>query len=407
MAIQVLLPDHAGSTNRGCEAIVRSFVASLREHCPGLETTVATKDPKREAVRLGDIDGMQCVPMRWRRWSRRRFAVSLLSRISKQTAARVGAGHFSRWIDSSDAVFSVGGDVIGMFYGGPWRWLEVLALAKRRGKVAAIQGASIGPFQDPHIYAYARRRLSALDLICARESVTYEYLTDMGLTNVKLVADPAFLLPTAEVGDGVCPPEGLRIGFGLSAQMGKFTGVGPDLSLEIAARHVRELLERSDATVCLIPHVFYPEDGIQDDFWMCERVAERVAAGNRIWKLPHRDFNAMQLKRIIGMCGVFAGARTHSTIASYSQYVPTLTFTYSVKSKGMARDVYGHQDYVLRWCEEDIEVNVERILDVMTRRDAIRSEMQEGVTGLVSRARLNGRYCAAVLEQQAVGGSPV
>jgi polysaccharide pyruvyl transferase WcaK-like protein len=34
-------------------------------------------------------------------------------------------------------------------------------------------------------------------------------------------------------------------------------------------------------------------------------------------------------------------ARTHASIAAYSSCVPTYVFGYSVKSKGIARDIYG------------------------------------------------------------------
>ena len=38
---------------------------------------------------------------------------------------------------------------------------------------------------------------------------------------------------------------------------------------------------------------------------------------------------------------LFVGARTHATIAAYSSAVPTLTIGYSVKARGIARDLYG------------------------------------------------------------------
>ena len=42
------------------------------------------------------------------------------------------------------------------------------------------------------------------------------------------------------------------------------------------------------------------------------------------------------------------GARTHSTIAAYSSGVPTLVIGYSVKSRGIATDLFGTTEgYVL------------------------------------------------------------
>ena len=45
---------------------------------------------------------------------------------------------------------------------------------------------------------------------------------------------------------------------------------------------------------------------------------------------------------------MFIGARTHATIAAYSTGVPTLVAGYSVKARGIAKDIFGtDQNYVL------------------------------------------------------------
>ena len=54
------------------------------------------------------------------------------------------------------------------------------------------------------------------------------------------------------------------------------------------------------------------------------------------------------MKYIISKCECFVGARTHATIAAYSTCVPTLVVGYSVKARGIAKDLFGtEQDYVL------------------------------------------------------------
>lgn len=60
------------------------------------------------------------------------------------------------------------------------------------------------------------------------------------------------------------------------------------------------------------------------------------------------DHTAPELKYIISQCCFFVGARTHATIAAYSSCVPTLVVGYSVKARGIARDLFGTEDgYVL------------------------------------------------------------
>ena len=43
----------------------------------------------------------------------------------------------------------------------------------------------------------------------------------------------------------------------------------------------------------------------------------------------------------------FIGARTHATIAAYSTLIPTMVLGYSVKSRGIAKDIFGEEKLVL------------------------------------------------------------
>src|SRR3546814_17723345 len=48
-------------------------------------------------------------------------------------------------------------------------------------------------------------------------------------------------------------------------------------------------------------------------------------------------------KGIIGLCEALVGARTHATIASMSQGLPTVSVAYSRKAWGIMRDYYGEK----------------------------------------------------------------
>ena len=60
------------------------------------------------------------------------------------------------------------------------------------------------------------------------------------------------------------------------------------------------------------------------------------------------DCSCEELKYVISRCSLFVGARTHATIAAYSSCVPTIVLGYSVKSKGIATDLFGtDKNYVI------------------------------------------------------------
>ena len=52
--------------------------------------------------------------------------------------------------------------------------------------------------------------------------------------------------------------------------------------------------------------------------------------------IPHTLFI---LKNIISNCHYFMGARTHSTIAALSSYVPTISIAYSIKAFGINEEI--------------------------------------------------------------------
>ena len=73
---------------------------------------------------------------------------------------------------------------------------------------------------------------------------------------------------------------------------------------------------------------------------------ENVSDSSRVYMID--DQNSEQLKSIISNAECFIGARTHATIAAYSSTVPTLVVGYSVKAKGIAKDLFGtYANYVI------------------------------------------------------------
>lgn len=94
------------------------------------------------------------------------------------------------------------------------------------------------------------------------------------------------------------------------------------------------------------------------------------------------------MKYIISQCGFFVGARTHATIAAYSTGVPTLVVGYSVKARGIARDLFGTEDgYVLpvQQLREKDELT-KAFVSLYERRDAIRTHLNETLPGYIARA---------------------
>ncbi len=72
---------------------------------------------------------------------------------------------------------------------------------------------------------------------------------------------------------------------------------------------------------------------------------------------------------------LFAGARTHSTIAALSSIVPTLSFGYSIKSRGINWDIFGHDDYCMVPKDLDEKLVSDQLLSMLEDRVAIKKDL--------------------------------
>ena len=116
---------------------------------------------------------------------------------------------------------------------------------------------------------------------------------------------------------------------------------------KIAVDTIRNLLRHFSIPILLIPHVT-SEAGLtnRDDYLFLNRVAELLNEPESVLTLGP-IYDAAQSKWVISRVRVFAGARTHSTLAAISTCVPTICVGYSMKARGIAQDVYNHLDWLI------------------------------------------------------------
>ena len=182
-----------------------------------------------------------------------------------------------------------------------------------------------------------REDLAGFDLISARESISYECLKRIN-PNTILVADPAFLLETVKLPLPKEFAEENTVGINVSPLVSQYS-TGGSIVLDNYETMIRYILENTDMHICLIPHVVW--EGT-NDLEPLTALYEKFRDSGRVCLIG--DHNAMELKGYIARCRFFVGARTHATIAAYSSCVPTLVAGYSVKSRGIARDLFGTED---------------------------------------------------------------
>lgn len=183
------------------------------------------------------------------------------------------------------------------------------------------------------------------DNVTVRENITLSNFMDrLDEDILKYYPDPAFLMDPEKTELPKGFKEGQMIGINLSSLvLSEKYGSNQSKILEAYYQMIEYILDETDLDIVFIPHVMQGKD-----LKVLELLFEKYKATNRVVLIENESLKATELKYIISKCKFFMGARTHATIAAYSMCVPTLVMGYSVKSVGIASDLFGtHKNYVI------------------------------------------------------------
>lgn len=399
-----LLVGHAGSYNRGCEAIVQATLMMIKKEFREPSITIsAFKYHANEQSRYGE--DVKIVPA-YMEGKKMRFSSAWFT---KQALRLIGID--KRWqmiyqpiiseLKNADVVLSIGGDNYTDDYGSLKYFLDINKLVKIYKKKFVIWGASIGPFSDRENISNIANSLKLADLITVRESKSMAYLNEIGvINNVKLVADPAFILPVSEVSgmEYLDESKNKLLGFNISPLILKCTEKLYNTAVTVECiKFLKKVLSETNHNVLLIPHVIH-KDCDKNDHLILEDIYKRFVSSGRVY-LISSQYNAMETKYIISKCDFFIGARTHSTIASLSTCVPTISIGYSLKSQGINKDIFGHEDYLLKIGELNTDSLFGKFT-LMTKKEAgIRNLLYQKIPEIQKRAWDNVKYLCELLKK--------
>lgn len=336
------LYSHGGSGNHGCEALVRSTAKILKNS--GFTTEDVTLYSYSHIEDMKYIDSgifadIVSIKQPERDW---KYYLHALLYKAGWTNSITHIRHQSLFEDihEGDICLCMGGDTYT--YDG---WPEVLAYVnrqlKRRGAKIVLWGCSISEelVKDTAFLDDMR----SFDLITVREPISYKLFADAGITdNIVLVSDPAFELDITDYDikqlfDNHQPVIGLNL-----SPLVIDCAADNAIVLNNYQALVKHILDNTSYNILFVPHVVWQGN---DDREAIHLIYEQFQ-NDRIAVL--QDMNASRLKGAIRHCELFIGARTHATIAAYSQNVPTLVVGYSVKAKGIAESLFETYDkYVL------------------------------------------------------------
>lgn len=382
---------NGGSLNRGCEALSATTAKLIKESCgsPHVALLSAAPEEDREA-RFEHIDEIVDFNFSDRQNAMYRVVKSSaaylrLFALGKLSPAAADKYFFDRayransrtmeMLERHDIFISTGGD--NYCYGDSIAPAAALNRAlKRSGKKTVLWGCSVG---REDLTAEKEADLATYDLITARESITFELLREVcPKSKVYLNADPAFTLGSEALPlpDGFV--EGETVGINVSPMiLGEGGADTDDIRFTAVRRMIDFILEQTNRTIALIPHVFHER---VSDLAPLKKLMDIYEPTGRVLLIgANKAPGARQLKGMIARCGLFVGARTHATIAAYSSCVPTLVLGYSVKSTGIARDIFGSEEglVVQMGGLKDENILAEHFAALLNKRETYRQILRE------------------------------
>lgn len=334
--MKIMMYGHDGSLNRGCEAIVRSSSEMIKSRVNGIKIILASGKPETDKIlkELDEVFNGSAIDFKPNLLQKVRIASEVKFLKSEHYALGKIYKNVINRIKDIDILLSIGGD--NYCYGEQPGFYEINRKVKANGKKLVLWGCSIG---EEDMSERKLEDLKSFDLILARETLTYDMLKNKGLSNIRLVADPAFTMEKEELPLPSGWKENDTIGLNFSPLVLNRNKESDEAVREL----IKHILKVTESTIALTPHVMIEGN---DDFEILNKFYEEFKDTRRVIILPN-NLNATQYKGYIARMRVFIGARTHATIAAYSNSVPTMVLGYSIKSRGIAKDLFGYERLVL------------------------------------------------------------
>lgn len=384
--MKTVLYMHVGSGNHGCEALVRTTTQIVRN--AGVDEVVLWSQTPAEDIKYGVssiVDGIVSTDE-----VNKKTLGFLLSYFKFKILKQTDALHnlFIKKLFKDSVAISIGGDN----YCYPWSAKQGVKLDKEiraHCKKNVFWGCSIEEkFMTPDVV----EDLKGFDLITVRESLSNEVLKNHGINAVQ-VADPAFLLDKKELPLPEGFIQGNTVGINVSPLINDYES-GESIAYKNYVNLIEYIILNTDMNICLIPHVVWEYN---NDRTPLNSLYEKFKETKRIVMLG--DYNCEELKGYINRCRFFVGARTHSTIAAYSTCVPTLVVGYSIKSKGIAKDLFGtYENYVVSVQNMKSEFDLLNSFKyLITNELDIKKNLNTVIPKYIEKARINGEVLRKLL----------
>lgn len=324
-------PLHLNGGNRGCEAISKGTALILGE--PKENLIGLCSDIKLDK-KLGVDNYVTLIPQNKKTFAHKipLFLYKLLCRDRYKYLSKEYELYYDKFIgkiSEHDIMVSTGGDM--MCYGDN-QAVYTVNRAYEKGIKSILFACSMG---KENLTERKFNALKKFSILYARETLTEEFFKSLGLRNVVCFPDPAFILEPQSIDFPTYFEKKNVIGLNISNMILKNGGVESPFMKDLHSL-IEKIITKTDFQLLLIPHVFWKN---QDDRVICNIVYNQYKYTSRVYVLDSNSYNYCEIRYIISHCEAFIGARTHAVISAYSTCVPALALGYSIKARGIVKDL--------------------------------------------------------------------
>jgi len=409
--IKILFVNGPGSPNKGAVAIVRSAKEALEKHIPqsqfGVLLTPTQANPNytapgAEIVRIASRRQAIFVTFECILW---RMSRGLFRRDLLNLEKKLPLFQYDLFVDVSGDCFNDDWGIRHLLF-----YLSSLLDGLILKKSLVFYGESIGPFTTLIGKYLARYMLRRAKLIMVREEISRDILQKLGIRAI-LTGEPAFALESllnAEMEKQISDFRGTGklVGISLaqqailisSRQSNSKKQKNLNSYIDTMTQTVNYLIEEKGAKVVLVPHVCGP--GIADDRIIQSKVLAKIKNKEKVLNITE-DYEAEELKGIIGRCWMFIGTRMHANVAALSSGVPTIAIRCEHKAQGIMRQA-GLERYVVDIYAMNFGEMVSKIDEIWAKREQISQELQNRMKVVKKQALSNAVLVKELLDSRAV-----
>lgn len=390
VAVKIYLYGIQGVYNYGCEAMVRAISERLKNVYPSCDIIYKTENIEDDKKRLQDCNTIRLESIEKKEF--KGIQKNIIYRSIRFIKKKLGIAktddyiHINTdWIRECDVLVIIGGDVFDRIPSQKKyqnNRILISKMVKEFGGKVVLWGISIGSFEDDK---YAKRVLfdyfeNIVDLAIIRDEKSYDYLRNNGIkNNIALYSDPAYMIKTIQ-----CEKEtkNRMLGINLSPLSNRYLNYDrknkewTDIWTNIIYR-ICEKLEYKK--IILIPHVVMPTYETDDDFGYLKKISNNLKDKGIDVCMPTEDKGFIGIKDYIIKCDLIISARMHCAINAITCGVPTIFLSYSPKSIGMCKHVYGTDNMFVDMNDllNNTEENIDKFYRINSNIDKIKEYLSE------------------------------